>query len=556
MSDSRRPRSYLLPYTTLQPTYAEVHSDILSNKVTAENVWLSVYSDNAPQKSIHATLVLRAKEKDNVAEQDQVVTEVTKGGNLLKLISQASDQVSDLTVQTTSAPSSSSLSPITLQNGPTLPPTTLRIPIETRTALLKGRRSERALESGGGGQISAFDISPDGQYFIAGGEDGEAVIGQQQLRSRSDSKEDTTSLTIEEKAQRRMQSLQSSRLTPLKGHLGDIRCAKFFPSGQVALTSSSDLTLRLWSLQGVNPRTFKGHKRAITNISILSRGKRFLSASLDGTIKSWDVAAEKCLRTIAVRRMSGVESLSVVRLSENDSEEDGMGKYILFAGLSSGWTDVISLQLNLLEPSKPSTEEGEQPIPARIEIIDKALESIPPVDYPTDLPEGVSQPGATDFWSITTTGSVWALDAQLSVDSGAINLIMGTKSGVVRYHTVDLSVLSQIEQTKQSQRQAEDQPQQQEEDTITLAAPTSYSESLNFKRNACGITALRWLNASDVLVTTSDGTPYRVHLADGVPLVTEEYTGWEAGDSVDGIGVCGDKVMLAGAEGCLRYYHA
>lgn len=79
------PTSYLLPYATLQPTYSEVYSDVLSNRVAAENVWLSVYSDNAPQKSIHASLLLQQKEKDRVEEEDQVVMELTKGGTNLDL---------------------------------------------------------------------------------------------------------------------------------------------------------------------------------------------------------------------------------------------------------------------------------------------------------------------------------------------------------------------------------------------------------------------------------------------------------------------------------------
>lgn len=80
-----RPPSYLLPYTTLQPTYTEIYADVASNRVSAENVWLSVYSDNAPQKSIHAGMVLRLAEKDDAMQEDRVLVEVNKGGNVVSV---------------------------------------------------------------------------------------------------------------------------------------------------------------------------------------------------------------------------------------------------------------------------------------------------------------------------------------------------------------------------------------------------------------------------------------------------------------------------------------
>lgn len=73
------PPSYLLPYATLQPTYHDVYADILDGKVAAENVWLSVYAENAPSKSIHATLTLAAKEKADPSNDDEVRLENIKG---------------------------------------------------------------------------------------------------------------------------------------------------------------------------------------------------------------------------------------------------------------------------------------------------------------------------------------------------------------------------------------------------------------------------------------------------------------------------------------------
>lgn len=80
---STSPPSYLLPYTTLQPTYSQVYKDVLSSAEstpTTENVWLSLYSDNAPRKSIHATMQLALKERDSEEVKDQVGVELIKGG--------------------------------------------------------------------------------------------------------------------------------------------------------------------------------------------------------------------------------------------------------------------------------------------------------------------------------------------------------------------------------------------------------------------------------------------------------------------------------------------
>ena len=48
----------VLPYATLQPTYSQVHADVAAGRVQGEDVWLSLYSENAPEKSVHATLRL------------------------------------------------------------------------------------------------------------------------------------------------------------------------------------------------------------------------------------------------------------------------------------------------------------------------------------------------------------------------------------------------------------------------------------------------------------------------------------------------------------------
>ncbi|PWN18042.1 hypothetical protein BCV69DRAFT_314886 [Microstroma glucosiphilum] len=616
------PPSYLLPYATLQPTYHQVYADILESKVAAENVWLSVYADNAPQKSIHATLTLAAKEKNDPSAQDEVQLENIRGQrNLLikeekarALSGREGHAVPDLSISTSSS-SMVATSPTVAQNSPSLPTSVrLRLPVHTPATLLKGRRSQRAIESGGGGQISAFDVSPDGTKLVAGGEDGECVVAGLPGWIRGEAGEDGENthsvgieLAVEEKAQRRIRALEKKRLAslrlPLTGHVGDVQAASFLPSSLVLLTASSDLTLRLYSAQdGICPRVFKGHKRAVTSTAILGRGKRIVSASLDGTIRVWDVRAGKSVRMIGCRGWSGVECLRVLKLngaatSSEAQEEEGLGDYLAIAGLSSGYVQVFLLRITqdttTQTPAQNSQEEDDEASVKPVTVTDWPLLEIAPRSWPT-LPEGQSQPGASDFWKVEpSTGAVWSLDiverssppssssAVAAPESGdaahsarsSLDLVTGSKTGIVRLFRLELGSRATASDISNGDAQ------EGEEDS---GAPLSLAsrEVLNFRRNTASIHALRFLTSEgrassppDAVVATGDGTPFRLTFkstSSGTvshgeqeerlePSVKEEYTGWEAGEPVHGIGVInagmeGERILLAGAEGMVRVY--
>ena len=58
------------------------------------------------------------------------------------------------------------------------------------------------------------------------------------------------------------------------GHKSEISLLKFFPSGQVLLSGSLDMTLKVWGMDGSNPVTLLGHTRAITDAEIIERGTK------------------------------------------------------------------------------------------------------------------------------------------------------------------------------------------------------------------------------------------------------------------------------------------
>ncbi|WWD15715.1 hypothetical protein CI109_100137 [Kwoniella shandongensis] len=144
-------------------------------------------------------------------------------------------------------------------------------------------------------QINSLSLNPKSSHILIGGPDGYALI----LPISSDA-------SVEKDSVR------------LQGHVGDVRDVKWFPSGEVILTASSDLSLRVFGKDGVNPRTFKGHTRAITSTAILGVGKQLLSGSKDGTIRLWDVGKGVEVKKWTVEGKKGVEAFVVVE------DEDGL----------------------------------------------------------------------------------------------------------------------------------------------------------------------------------------------------------------------------------------
>ncbi|TYJ55340.1 hypothetical protein B9479_003954 [Cryptococcus floricola] len=126
-------------------------------------------------------------------------------------------------------------------------------------------------------QINDLSINPKTPHIVVGGPDGYCAILPTSI-----------SANVKKEA------------VKLEGHVGDVRSVQWFPSGEVILTASSDLSLRIFGLTGVNPRTFRGHTRAITSSLIIGVGKNVLSGSKDGTVRLWDVAQGKEVRQWAV----------------------------------------------------------------------------------------------------------------------------------------------------------------------------------------------------------------------------------------------------------------
>ncbi|GAV55805.1 hypothetical protein ZYGR_0AY01980 [Zygosaccharomyces rouxii] len=130
-----------------------------------------------------------------------------------------------------------------------------------------------------------------------------------------------------------------------EAHLDEITCLKFFPSGQVLLSGSTDMRLKIWSLADEsNPRTFQGHKSQITDACMVERGRNFVSSSKDGTVKLWETGSGLAVHTFYRREnpLDGIntlalnKSLEVVSPRGSNTLEFGTEGKTVLAGHNSG----------------------------------------------------------------------------------------------------------------------------------------------------------------------------------------------------------------------------
>lgn len=537
-----------VPYISVQPNYAEVFSDVSSSTIAGEKVWLSYYSSNAPSSSVHVKLPLQQTKDDgkDVDTQGGVkIAEIeTSGGPTNGLrISRVSGSWLDLQLtQTLSSPqkqgeeadnrSARSLQPnIKLDSG-----VQVRFPKKTLTKFLPIVGTSKVNDNyTNHPTIDAFDLSvgtadDELDLFVAGGSEGALYTGR--LASDFDAAEARTSaiesLTEEERhilsgessdpeekkwdieARVRLSvNAAKSRLakkTALKGHVGDVRFVKFFPSNRVVLSTSSDLTCRIWDpFTGDNPRTLQGHKRAVLTAAIIGRGKNVLTAGADGSVRLWDVAAPKQIRLMGSDRYSAVNCLS---LSNNmvDGEEEASNFVV---GLASGAWQSFDLRTAIATSTS-------------------AKYAFPPGEPPS----------ASDLWTQALTAAITAIDVKDHT------VVTGTANGIVSVW--DRRNLSSSTNGNNG-------------------APGGLVTA--WRRNNAEINSLKLVVSDDglqVLVATQDGLPYRAALEPTMeteeswngyaPNVVHEYAGWDC-DQTSWIGTDRlSRTVIAGAEGAVRRY--
>lgn len=546
-----------IPYISIQPNYPEVFSDISSSTIAGEKVWLSYYSSNAPSSSVHVKLALQQTKDDGESVDMQGGVKIdgveTSGGSTKGLqVRRVKGRWLDLElVQDTSAEDPDEV-----------------VPGQDQEEEKGGNRSARSLQSSiefdSGVQvrfarktvtkflptvgtskvndnytnyptIDAFDISlgegeEEVDMFVAGGSEGALYTGRlNEFDADSARAAAIETLTSEEKAiligdaqdpeekkwdieariRMHINSAKSrlGKKTALKGHVGDIRFVKFFPSNRVVLSTSSDLTVRIWNpFTGENPRTLEGHKRAVLTAGIIGRGRTVLSGGADGSVRLWDVGAGEKIRMFGSDRYSAVNCLTLLKKADGEGEEE---EFVV--GLASGGWQKFDLRT--------------------------AVANVTAQKYA--FPPGEA-PSASDLWTQAPTAAVTAIDVK------GHTVVTGTANGVVSVWDVRATSSNKTEGTD-----------------VPKGLVTGW------RRNNAEVNSIRLVQGGEgleVLVATQDGLPYRAALEGGdgmeqedvwsgtAPKVVCEYAGWDC-DQTSWIGLDRkERVVIAGAEGAVRRY--
>ncbi|KAJ1665480.1 hypothetical protein IW140_003196 [Coemansia sp. RSA 1813] len=165
----------------------------------------------------------------------------------------------------------------------------LEIPLSLHTAAAKTVTCSHIARGTG---VRSFDISRFGGLLVACGDDGVMDV---------------------------YETDGGAHRVRLEGHLGDVTCCQFFPSGQVVLSGATDMRLKVWSASdGTNPVTLVGHTATITDTAIVGVGKNVVSAAKDGTVRLWHCGSAALLHTFELSEQP-INSIDMVSRLVSDS---------------------------------------------------------------------------------------------------------------------------------------------------------------------------------------------------------------------------------------------
>jgi proteasomal ATPase-associated factor 1 len=105
----------------------------------------------------------------------------------------------------------------------------------------------------------------------------------------------------------------------LEGHFDHTVVAKFFPSGQAAVSAGIDMRIKIWNLaDSSNPRTLTGHTGSPVDIAIIGRGRNIVSGSTDSTIRLWECGSGQSIHTFKCE--SSVTALALADFNRSSDE--------------------------------------------------------------------------------------------------------------------------------------------------------------------------------------------------------------------------------------------
>lgn len=135
------------------------------------------------------------------------------------------------------------------------------------------------------GQICSLDVSPQGQFGLSGDTTGglhmwDTNFGQVQ---RS-----------------------------FVGHVGDVSCCRFFPSGEVILSGGLDRRIKIWSIKDSSCPVTITASAGVMALALIERGRNFLASSTDGVVGLFDCGTGRQISEILPRSGISVNDVTVL----------------------------------------------------------------------------------------------------------------------------------------------------------------------------------------------------------------------------------------------------
>ncbi|KAG0147575.1 hypothetical protein CROQUDRAFT_16487, partial [Cronartium quercuum f. sp. fusiforme G11] len=224
-----------LPKITIQHDFLSVIADIQTGICTAEDIWISCYrlypkSETKPT-SVHGKVRVVLDE-----ETGKIELEARLGVSCQWATTEAPYHLRGLLIGCSSLDIS---------------PTLVRLPSRTLPSLHRGG-------------VECMDVA--GEWMVTGASDGKLRLD------------------------RWRQSSEGQEPRYGRGHVGDLTSLQFFPSGQVILSTATDLSARIFSVDVspiisqpglqllLNPRTLAHpHTRAVSSAAIIGRGEEIVT---------------------------------------------------------------------------------------------------------------------------------------------------------------------------------------------------------------------------------------------------------------------------------------
>ncbi|WFD44960.1 hypothetical protein MPSI1_003635 [Malassezia psittaci] len=268
----------VLPYLAVEPSTAEILEEVIQGTTQKQKVWASAYRAAPQRESIHSGVQIASEPSEIQAVDDKLQVQ-TQDSHHVRVACAELD----------------------------MPPTAVHL-AKRRGSLPGANEASR-----GAWSIALGTSRSQIERYCIGGPDAQLYVGEWDASSTNDN---------------------FKRPIPLAGHRADITNVRFFPSGEVVLSTSLDYQARIYSaIDGSNPRILKGHTRAIYSSAVLGIGREVITGSLDATVKVWDVSRGDATFTHATQDKSGVLSL------------EAQDTQLAYLGTESGHLSLLDLRL-------------------------------------------------------------------------------------------------------------------------------------------------------------------------------------------------------------------